>query len=114
MPYIQPKLRSNLDAKIDALASAIVDSVIDHNNETAYAGVLNYCITRLVMQVINKNFVALRYGIIATVTGVLKNVSDEFYRRVAVPYEDAQIVKNGDVDVYADFNRDIKPASDRA
>ena len=33
----------------------------------------------------------------ALVTGVLHNVLDEFYRRYGAPYEDQQIIKNGDV-----------------
>jgi hypothetical protein len=30
-------------------------------------------------------------------TGVIENVKTEFYRRVAVPYEDKKIADNGDV-----------------
>lgn len=50
----------------------------------------------------------MRYWIIATVTGVFKNIADEFYRRLGVPYEDKQIAKNGDVDLYEEFSRDIR------
>ncbi|MDP9036166.1 MAG: hypothetical protein M3O50_15305, partial [Myxococcota bacterium] len=49
---------------------------------------------------IEERFGRLRYGAIATVTGVFKNIADEFYRRVAVPYEDQQIAANGDVPSY--------------
>ena len=38
-----------------------------------------------------------RYWAIALIAGVLQNIGDEFYRRYAVPYEDEQIQKNGDV-----------------
>jgi hypothetical protein len=33
-------------------------------------------------------------------TGVLENIKQEFYRRVAVPYEEEKIVKNGDIREY--------------
>jgi len=70
--------------------------------ETAFAGLLNYACTSLAVQVVDARFGRLRYGTIATLTGVFKNVADEFYRRVAAPYEDAQIEANGDVPLYAD------------
>jgi len=41
-----------------------------------------------------------RYFTIARVTGVLQNVSQEFYRRMAGPYEDDAIQKNGDIPEY--------------
>jgi hypothetical protein len=39
------------------------------------------------------------------VTGVFRNVADEFYRRVASPYEDQQIRANGDVPLYDAYAR---------
>jgi len=39
------------------------------------------------------------------VTGVFKNISDEFYRRVAAPYEEQQIAANGDVPLYEEYGR---------
>lgn len=40
--------------------------------------------------------------------GVFSNVSSEFYRRLASPYEDKQIKINGDVDLYVEFLKDIE------
>jgi hypothetical protein len=34
------------------------------------------------------------------ITGVVENVKQEFYRRVAVPYEEEKIVQNGDIKEY--------------
>ena len=39
---------------------------------------------------------------------IFKNVADEFYRRLAVPYEDRKIDEEGDVDLYEDLLKDIK------
>jgi phosphoserine phosphatase len=49
----------------------------------------------------------MRYWIIAILTGTFKNIADEFYRRVGVPYENVQIVKSGDVLEYEEFVEQI-------
>jgi hypothetical protein len=41
-------------------------------------------------------------------TGTFKNIADEFYRRVAAPYEGKQMIKNGDVDLYEEYCADIE------
>jgi hypothetical protein len=100
MPYIAQEHRPKLDASIEGLADAIARVAKDQGDATAYAGLLNYSLTRVTMLVVTKCCGPIRYGTIATVTGVLKNVNDEFYRRVAAPYEDKQVAKNGDVPEY--------------
>ncbi|MBI1888965.1 MAG: hypothetical protein HYS15_03505, partial [Candidatus Spechtbacteria bacterium] len=47
------------------------------------------------------------YWILAIVTGVFKNIADEFYRRVGIGYEDKQIKKSGDVDLYKEYIDEI-------
>jgi hypothetical protein len=91
MPYIAPEDRPALDTAIDELARAIRDKAAEHDG--AFEGLLNYSMTRLTLGVIPSR----RYQSIARVTGVLENVKQEFYRRYAVPYEDEQIEKSGDV-----------------
>jgi hypothetical protein len=59
------------------------------------------------MKIIHLRFGEIRYGTIATITGVFKNIADEFYRRVASPYEDKQIEKSGDVDMYEEYGSTI-------
>jgi hypothetical protein len=105
MPYVKQEHRDVLDHAVGDLAARIADIARALPDETAFAGLLNYACTSLAMRVIEARFGRLRYGTIATVTGVLKNVADEFYRRVAAPYEDAQIDKNGDVPLYAEYAR---------
>jgi hypothetical protein len=106
MPYIRPDYRAALDPPIGELASRIVDIARSLPEESGFAGLLNYACTSLAMRVVEARFGGIRYGTIATVTGVFKNVADEFYRRVAAPYEDAQIAKNGDVASYAAITKE--------
>jgi hypothetical protein len=100
MPYIATEHRPKLDPLIEALADAVARVAKDQSDAAAYAGLLNYTLTRVTMLVATKCCGPLRYSTIATVSGVLKNVGDEFYRRIAEPYEDKQIAKNGDVPEY--------------
>ena len=93
MPYIAQKDRPALDAHIDALAAQITAVAVEYGYDGAFAGLMNYSCTRLALKVIP----ARRYWSIAIITGVFKNIADEFYRRYGVPYEDEQIAKNGDV-----------------
>ena len=107
MPYIPQKDRKQLDPIIDQLAEKINTLSGEQENESAFAGLLNYTCTRLALKIMRLRFGKVRYWIIASVTGVFKNVSDEFYRRLAAPYEDKQIAKNGDVDLYAEYQKEI-------
>jgi hypothetical protein len=108
MPYIKQEYRDLLDDTIDRLAETIsAISIRPGQGETAYAGMLNYACTRLAMKIVHIRFGEIRYGTVATITGVFKNVADEFYRRVAATYEDKQIEKSGDVDMYEKYGSTI-------
>jgi hypothetical protein len=64
------------------------------------AGELNYAITRLLNNYIRcKTCVCkqVTYTIVNDILGALAGASREFYRRVAVPYEEKKIEENGDV-----------------
>lgn len=104
MPYIAQEKRTRLDPLIDELAGRIVAEAKGEGGEAAFAGLLNYTCTRLALKILRLQFGGIRYWLIAVVTGVFRNISDEFYRRVAIPYEDRQIKKNGDVDLYKEFS----------
>jgi hypothetical protein len=108
MPYIKDEYRTTLDPKIADLARSIAELARSLPEETSYAGLLNYTCTTLALQVLELRFGKIRYGTIATVTGVFRNVADEFYRRVASPYEDRQIANNGDVALYEELTRRIR------
>jgi hypothetical protein len=59
------------------------------------AGELNYAVTILIKSYIKHN--CLSYQTINDILGALEGAKAEFYRRVAVPYEDMKISTNGDV-----------------
>lgn len=108
MPYIAQEDRNAVDAAVDALADRIVERSKAADNEAAFAGLLNYASTRLALTVIRKRFGKMRYWVIAATTGALRNAAEEFYRRVGTPYEEAQIAKNGDVDLYAEYDKELR------
>ena len=84
MPYIKREARPSIDQYLDD----ILDEV------SAYSpGELNYVLTNIVRSWIGKP----NYEKIAVATGVVENVKQELYRRLATPYEDAKIAENGDV-----------------
>lgn len=84
MPYILPEKRDDLDPVIEQLSGRLINSG---------AGELNYVITRL----LSDHYMFNRYAFINEAIGILECAKQEFYRRVAVPYEDKKIAENGDV-----------------
>ena len=108
MPYIAPKDRKKVDPLIDKLAEQIVKEAKAYDNDAAFAGLLNYASTRLALKVVRLLFGGIRYWIIATVVGTFHNVADEFYRRLGIPYENKQIKKSGDVDLYAEYEKELE------
>lgn len=84
MPYINPESR-------ERLAHTVMH--LEYEAQTATLGDLNYLITKLVRAWIAEP----SYSKLASATGVLENVKQELYRRLASPYEDKKIAENGDV-----------------
>lgn len=82
MPYIKQEQRPLIDKALD--------DVKIHD-----AGELNYAMTRLCHKFIEMR--GLKYETLALVTGVVQNVNQELYRRVASPYEDVKSSENGDI-----------------
>ncbi|MBM4295306.1 MAG: hypothetical protein FJ126_10465 [Deltaproteobacteria bacterium] len=111
MPYVAPEHRQELDGLIDQLAGAILAQAQKAKYDAAFAGLLNYACTRLALQIVRRRFGPMRYWIIALITGVFKNIGDEFYRRVAAPYENAQMAKSGDVDLYREYVSEMEAGS---
>lgn len=94
MPYIEKKQRERLDG--------MVDSAVEKLSEVPFhesLGDLNYLISRIVAGCVGK----VSYGKIAMATGVLENVKQELYRRMASDYEDLKIRENGDIPEYEGF-----------
>lgn len=79
MPYLAAAQKAALDAGVPPIAS----------------GELNYLLTLECLRYLKRN--GLSYGSINDVIGALEGAKLEFYRRVAVPYESAKHMTNGDV-----------------
>lgn len=84
MPYIKPEDRINKDGPISELAKVIKTP-----------GDLNYIFSCLAIEYFLRN--GGRYQQINDVDGVFGCASKEFYRRIAVPYEDKKIQETGDL-----------------
>ncbi len=63
--------------------------------EPETAGELNFAITTIMAEYLERK--GLGYAHINDCMGACEGAKLEFYRRVAVPYEDTKIVANGDV-----------------
>lgn len=81
MPYIPQEIRLQLD------------DVAEWRADTA--GELNYVITKVIDEYARAG--GLSYQRINDVLGALEGAKLEFYRRVAVPYENTKLSTNGDV-----------------
>lgn len=99
MPYVKEEDREELDICIDQLTNCIRDIKHSLNNPhdfSIYLGRINYCFSRIVSGLMGQP----SYTKVAMITGVLENIKQEFYRRVAVPYEELKIQQNGDIKEY--------------
>jgi hypothetical protein len=92
MPYIKKSQRKDLDDAIAKLLFALREA---ENSDRDAKGLYNYTITRLSHDYVNYH--GLNYSSINDVVGILESAKNEFYRKVAAPYEDKKIKENGDV-----------------
>ncbi len=91
MPYIAPTLREPFRNPIDELIVAV-----NELPDTARDGALNYIVTELVTKSLRPS-TGWNYYSIHRAHGVFQDAGAEFYRRVAGPYEDRCIERNGDL-----------------
>lgn len=98
MPYIKNDQRLQLNVDINTLARRI--SEVSQGDDSSFCGILNYCITRLILSSIKTRFGNIRYYMICLIDGVLTNVGREIYRRVSEKYEDRKIEENGDLEEF--------------
>lgn len=92
MPYIDDDVRQKFITDIETLAARIRI----HSDEDTMEGNLNFAITTLLCSTFSPAG-EWRYKYINRAVGVLCCVLQEFYRRLAGPYEDKAILKNGDI-----------------
>lgn len=97
MPYINQTTRKLLDGEIDKLIIQF-----DNFDDDEIEGVLNYTISRILSAGIKSghNIDKWRYYLINRAIGVLECVKQEFYRRIAAPYETQAMNKNLDIKEY--------------
>lgn len=104
MPYIKEENRRNLDQCIEDMILCI-ESNADINTDQStlsneaflsIVGDINYTFSRILGKLMGQ----VSYSKVAMITGVLENIKQEFYRRVASSYEDKKIVENGDIKEY--------------
>lgn len=102
MPYVPTSDRPELDRIAKELADKIAEVAEKYKYDGAFAGELNYALTRL-LQHIPRSLVTvgtlkeeIRYWIQPLMYGVLLDVALEHKRRVNTAYEAAQIIKSGD------------------
>jgi hypothetical protein len=93
MPYIEEKIRPELEPGINMLADKFKEFSDDE-----IEGIMNYTITELINRGMKRP--EWRYKWINRVVGVLGCVLLEFYRRVGSEREDLVKEKNGDINAY--------------
>jgi len=105
MPYIDEEERKELDQSIKIMVESILDNKTSLNNPQDFSnflGRINYCFSRIIMGVMRN----ISYKNIAMATGVLENIKQELYRRIAAPYEELRIRENGDIKEYRRLSND--------
>jgi len=92
MPYIKQDKRDILDPAVESLLARLKQLQLDDDSNNM-EGNMNYIFTKLLKQCYGDSYKEINDAL-----GVIGAVQLEFYRRVAVPYEDQKIYDNGDVD----------------
>ena len=87
MPYIKPERREKYKEALEELIGILKSLPAEEVD-----GELNYVVTKIIKEVY-----PLRYFHLNKAIGVLECIKQEFYRRVAAPYEDEKIRESGDV-----------------
>jgi hypothetical protein len=96
MPYVEEKVRVAIEPNTGRPA--------------ATEGELNFQITRLLIKYAEAK--GLSYSTINDILGALDGAGKEFYRRIAVPYEEGKLALNGDV--YEQLSGGIHEEVDRS
>ena len=86
MPYIKEVNKTMLRSATESIT----------NNPPTTAGELNYVLTRVCLEYLNKQL-QKNYQAYNDVVGALEGCKLEMYRRAVAPYEDSKISENGDV-----------------
>lgn len=101
MPYIKEDIRKELDICIEKMINCLgtpksLNGNMTNEDFVSILGDINYVFSRIISSLMGQ----VSYSKIAMITGVLENIKQEYYRRVAVPYEELKIKENGDIKEY--------------
>jgi hypothetical protein len=110
MPYISEDRRKTIDSCIADMVLCIKGNIdpnrspfqierVSNEEFLSIIGDINYAFSRVISSLMTE----VSYSKIAMITGVLENIKQEYYRRVASPYENKKIVQNGDIKEYKNF-----------
>lgn len=92
MPYIKQYNREELDDCIEDLVE-----ILQHLSHKGGAdGNLNYTVTKIIHRLYG-NKESTRYTKINEAIGVLECIKQEYYRKVAAPYEDVKEIEYGEI-----------------
>lgn len=97
MPYIKQEGRVFLDGCVHRMIECLTEgNELTDAEFMTIMGEVNYMFSRIITACMGKP----SYAKICMTTGVLENIKQEFYRRVASSYEDKKILSNGDIREY--------------
>lgn len=92
MPYIRKEMRETFDYHIESLVDLVAN---EEDDRTPRSGIFNYIISALLWRYLRQE--GMSYNRLNSLIGVLECAKMELYRRMAVPYEDEAIKRNGDI-----------------
>jgi len=93
MPYLKDDFKTEIEKTCNLKGLTDYFASMEIQN---FAGAVNFLIFTIVKRYLKRN--GTRYWMLALILGTLVCSIFEIYRRVAGPYEDEAIQKNGDVE----------------
>lgn len=99
MPYVKKEYREKMDPTINALIKELEQLQVDWG-PVVTAGNINYAVTRILKHFygyVDGHDVTTNYAKINNAIGVLSCIQQEYYRKVAAPYEEQKEFENGSV-----------------
>jgi hypothetical protein len=89
MPYIENRDRERIDPAVQGFLLTVKKEAKNG------PGILNYILSNIIHAYVEERLIS--YRVLNEVMGVLECVKQEYYRRIAAPYENKKIEENGDV-----------------
>ncbi len=97
MPYIKQEIREEVDNSISDIVDFVRQWKIEHPS-SSQDGILNYIITRIVVE----SMLPLNYSSGSDMIKTFECAKLEVYRRLIAPYECEKADQNGDLIIFND------------